>query len=164
MPLSTKGICAQILGSLATFRTHPEHQTENDCKVVLNHLVRAFSEPLEKKGDRKYYRSKLIVDGYTGETIKDHVVPVKEIMAWLFQRPDVEINVESISELEQWLSSKLLIAEITTSEDAQLNSRGLQSRMPADWTGKPDCPYQANPWARYMQAEIYKNFGDLDHN
>jgi hypothetical protein len=161
MPLTTKGICVQILGSLNTFHTHIDLQTENDCKVALNHLIRAFSEPLRRHKLHTYYQSRLITEGYVGETTSDHVVPVKAIMAHLFKLPrtSIEINSDNINALESWLTNKLIIAEITSDENSLLNEIGLQSSMPIGW-GEPNCKYESHPWARYIAAGIDRNFPD----
>jgi len=46
MPLTTCGISIQILASVQAQRAHAASCTTNDCKVVVNHLIRKFSEPL----------------------------------------------------------------------------------------------------------------------
>ncbi|WP_041713489.1 hypothetical protein [Paraglaciecola sp. T6c] len=61
MALSTDGISHQIVSSLMTYRKD-KFGTVNDCKVVLNHLIRKFSEPLAKEGLQQFYRSKNITE------------------------------------------------------------------------------------------------------
>lgn len=155
MALTTTGICIQILSSLSTFRRERVRCTENDCKVVLNHLIRKFSEPLLKQKKHQIFRSKN-VNGFLGETIDDHVVPVKVLMQFLLDLDDseIEINEENIVSLEELLSSSLILVEITPDEDLKLNAAGFQSKMPAGWSIKNDSQYK-DPWARYKAAGIY---------
>ena len=60
MALSTEGISHQIVSSLVTYNING-FGTVNDCKVVINHLIRKFSEPLDKEGKQIVYSSRLIV-------------------------------------------------------------------------------------------------------
>jgi len=151
MGLTTKGICTQIIGSIGIFRAHPEMQSENDCLVVLNHLIRKFSEPAMKEGLMKPVRSVRV----TGDCKfkREHVVPVKVVMNKLLHWPDTTISAANVNKLEQFLLDQLLVVHITPEEDACLNRAGFQQKMPSDWDG-------VDRFARYKAAGIYEN---IDH-
>lgn len=76
MPLTTRGIAIQVLASLRARREYPEHCTVNDCKVVVNHLIRKFSEPLGRAGEAQVKMSAAVRAGANGNTVRDHAVPV----------------------------------------------------------------------------------------
>jgi hypothetical protein len=78
MPLTMNGICVQILSSPASCRAHPVRCTDSECKVVLNHLVRKFSEPLNRDAAPTRICSTLLAN-YDGPMPEDHVLPVKVI-------------------------------------------------------------------------------------
>lgn len=154
MPITTTGIVYQLLGSLTTFRSYPG-QTVNDCKVVINRLLRAFDEPLRKA--RLPYESVAWQDGPRQETVEDHVVPVKVIMDWLLAQSqtiqNVAVTANNVSSIEQMLRNNLVITKLTPDEDKSLRDLRLHDRMPTeDWV--PSQTLITPPFARYEAAEI----------
>lgn len=154
MALSMNGICVQILSSLAAYRTHGQYCTENDCKVVLNHLTRKFSEPLTRAGNQQYFHSTDTL-GYTGKVVIDHVIPIREIMIRLFQIEDIDVTNTNVDLLSDMLQQSLILCQITTEEQEQLNENGFQQNMPLGW-GVAGHEYERNIWARYQATGIYE--------
>ena len=153
MPLTTTGIVHQIISSLKTYKIE-NLGTINDCKVVINHLIRKFSEPLSKSGNQKIYSS--INAKYEEKTIREHLLPVNEVMNHLFSL-DFSRNVSNLAvEIEAYLTKALVVVNLTKEEDQKLNSSGLQKSMPASYR-EPTSELFNDPWARYKYAEIYKN-------
>lgn len=155
MPLTTTGIAIQILSSLHTRRLYPDQCTVNDCKVVVNHLIRKFSEPLGRTGESSIRQSAMVKAGEVGNTVRDHAVPVTVLVEQLLQwpHPILEISQENIEHLEQYLRDSLLIVEVTSEEDRVLSGRGFQRRMPEGWTSEGHELYR-NPLARYIVCDI----------
>lgn len=160
MPLTTTGICIQILSSISTYRRERDRCSENDCKVVLNLLIRKFSEPLAKQGRQRAYISPR-AKTYTGRTFKDHVFPVGEIMSQLLALPDDALvpTDANVAKLDGLLAEMLILVTITDAENAALNAAGCQRRMPKAWSDHGHEHYQ-HPWARYRAIGI--NELDLD--
>lgn len=154
MALTTSGISAQILSSLSTYKTG-KHGTINDCKVVINHLIRKFSEPLSKEGKQAIFYSKLLKD-YNGKIIAEHLLPVKEIMTDLLNLREVSISSGNIEKMEGYLSEALVIVRITQSEDDTLNSKGFQQAMPFGYRENGHIFFK-DIWSRYKAAGIYEN-------
>lgn len=136
MPLTTTGIAIQILSSLRARRAHPEQCTINDCKVVVNHLIRKFSEPLGRTGESEIRKSRAVLAGGGGNTVRDHAVPVIVLLEQLLQWPDslLEVSPDNVARLEEFLRDSLLIVEITRDEDRTLSRRGYQRDMPEGWS------------------------------
>lgn len=153
MPLSTTGIAHQIVSSLYTYRVQ-NLGTINDCKVVINHLIRKFSEPLAKEGLQKRYNSRLIKGGVN--IVKEHVLPVKEIMHHLLEMDLNKSKVELASEVQQFLIDALVIVHISEEEDEMLNDNGFQRRMPIEYSDSGSIHHN-DIWARYKCAGIYEN-------
>ena len=155
MPLTTKGIAVQILGSVRTHRTHASICTVNDCKVVINHLVRKFSEPLTKESRHKRMKSVTVSAGDAGDTVEDHAIPVIVIVEHFLQLPDnkLDITEENIDLAISMLCDSLLLVEITRKEDNLISSSGYQRRMPDTWS-TPGHPHYQDPTARYQAAGI----------
>lgn len=149
MPLTTTGICLQILGSISTLRREINRCSQNDCKVVLNLLTRKFSEPLKKQGRQRVYITKA-AKGYSGKAFIDHAIPVGEIMKQLLSLPDVALSPteENVSALDAMLTDMLLLVRVTDAEEAALNAAGLQRKMPREWSDPTHKLYR-DPWARY---------------
>ncbi|MFQ3250168.1 MAG: hypothetical protein ACI9O6_001992 [Glaciecola sp.] len=63
LALSTIAIAHQIVSSLYTYRKE-SIETINGCKVVFNHLISKFSEPLSKECLQKRYnlRNRFILE------------------------------------------------------------------------------------------------------
>ncbi|MBU1447017.1 MAG: hypothetical protein KKF58_01775 [Gammaproteobacteria bacterium] len=149
MALTSDGICAQILGSIATYRAYPSFHTANDCMVVVNHLIRKFSEPASREGLITIIRSSKIVDGT--KTRIEHVIPVKVVMDMLISDwRDTAVTNQNVLKLKEFLRDNLLLAEITHEEDGMLNQCGLQKKMPSNWDG-------VDLFARYRAAGIFSN-------
>lgn len=130
MALSTAGISHQIVSSLMTYRKE-KLGTVNDCKVVINHLIRKFSELLGKEGLQKTFRSKNLSKNLN--KIMEHLFPVIEIMNHL-----LTINIDSpkselAEEIRDYLQNALVIVYLTEFEDKKLNSQGYQSVMPKEY-------------------------------
>lgn len=155
MPLTTTGIAVQILSSIATYKENRSICTTNDCKVVVNHLVRKFSEPLERAGKLARLQSKAVRHGATDDTIDDHAVPVIVLVEHLLKLSEKEfaINDNSIEKLCCFLTSCLLLVEVTREEDARLSRQGLQRRMPESWPQSGPLE-SGDPLARYRAAGI----------
>lgn len=151
MPLTTDGIAVQILSSIRAFRQYRTQCTTNDCKVVLNHLLRKFSEPLEREGAQHRKQSKAVLAGATDDTIVDHAVPVTVLVEHLLTLDEtfLEPNTKNIAWLKQFLTGALVLVEITRAEDLTLSKSGFQRRMPDRWTIA-----SGETLARYREAEI----------
>jgi hypothetical protein len=155
MPLTTRGISIQILASIQAQRAHAASCTTNDCKVVVNHLIRKFSEPLGRANEGEVRMSAKVAAGNSGNTVRDHAVPVIVLLEHLLDWPDehVKISPENIQRVECFLRSSLLIVEVTRDEDLLLSSRGFQRAMPNCWKTKGHNWYE-NPLARYKECGI----------
>ncbi len=155
MPLTLQGIAVQILGSIRTHRDYPSLSSINDCKVVVNHLIRKFSEPLSRNSRQKHLCSSKAASTEGGGKLKDHAVPVIIILEQLLQLPDdkLAINESNIRDVMEFLGRSLMLVEITRDEDALLNSMGLTQRMPATWS-TPGHEHFGDALARYKVAGI----------
>lgn len=153
MPLTTRGICVQILSSVRALREHSADCSTNDCKVVLNHLVRKFSEPLARVGRQHRLLSRRVADGETDDTVDDHAVPVIVILEELLAMDTERLTVsdQNLSRLERLLADSLTLVEITREEDLLLCAHGLQRRMPEGWRFDQ---LAQDRLARYRQAGI----------
>ncbi|MGO4575005.1 hypothetical protein AB4Z48_03035 [Cupriavidus sp. 2TAF22] len=154
MPLTTKGICAQILGSLSTFRMHPLVQEDSDCKVVVNHLLRKYSEPAYRNS-KKFCSTKIQQDPFQ-PSLYDHAVPVNVIMNWLLdieEKSNLAVTPENIDGLAKVLKDNLFLVRITKEEDATLTDLDLRDRMPTgNWEPSRDASHL--PRDRYTAAGI----------
>lgn len=155
MPLTTKGISLQIISSIRALRDHPENCSENDCKLVVNHLIRKFSEPAKKTGQAKVRLSAKVHAGGCRQIIKDHAVPVivllNNLLTWADK--DLIINNLNISRVEDFLIESLLLVAIDCEEDLLLSNSGFQRAMPPCWSDKSHIWYR-DPLARYRQCLI----------
>ncbi len=147
------GIAHQIVSSLYTYRVD-NLGTVNDCKVVVNHLIRKFSEPLTKEGLQKQYKSTLLKEG--DKVIKEHLIPVKEIMETLLELNLDEPKFELAEQIHQFLTEALVIVRVSEAEDAILNKQGFQQKMPASYRDSNSVLHN-DIWARYKSAGIYGN-------
>ena len=82
--LTTDGIVCQMISALKTYKLQQYgSSTVNDCQVVLNHLIRKYSEPLKRDKKQIIYYSKGSKSLKHGEKkIREHVIPVKTIMQY----------------------------------------------------------------------------------
>jgi len=155
MALTTDGIQIQILSSIHTYRSNRDKCSTNDCKVVVSHLIRKYSEPLHRAGRVQRRASHVVMSGEIDDTIEDHAVPVivlvEDLLGW-----DID-NLHSMEDgmrrLQAYLEQSLLLVEITRQEDALLSASGFQRRMPAGWSIEGDALYR-NPLARYIACGI----------
>lgn len=155
MPLTTTGICVQILSSVNAFREHRSICTSNDCKVVVNHLIRKFSEPLARQGLQVRRQSVVVRDVQGLKPIVDHAVPVIVLMDEMFRwdQKSLEISTENLQMLEKFLSDSLVLVEVSRDEDRVLSRNGLQREMPAEWRVVGN-PLFKDPLARYKISGI----------
>lgn len=128
MPLTVNGLTAQILGCITTYKANTFRQEDNDCKVALNRLVRAFGEVWIKNP-----RKSVALKNHSGKITKEHVVPVKVIMEGLLSMELKQDCNESFQKIKDYLEKHVVIALITDTEDACLRRNKLQSSMPEDW-------------------------------
>lgn len=156
MPLSQPGISVQILSSLAVHRAHRgTYCTDNDCIVVLNRLLRAFTEVPGGRRRQAMFRSRRL-DNYGGDPANDHVVPIREIITRLFHLDSVEIHQTNIDALVRMLRESLVICSITSEENTKLTLAGLRQKMPFGW-GVLGHPYESDAWARYKHVGIHQD-------
>lgn len=155
MPLTTTGIAVQILSSIGTYKQKGALCTTNDCKVVVNHLVRKFTEPLDRACKQARLQSTAVRHGATDDTIDDHAVPVIVLVERLLELPeeDLVIDDKSIEKLCRFLTSCLLLVEVTREEDARLSQQGFQRKMPESWYQSGHLE-SGDPLARYRAAGI----------
>ena len=154
MALSTEGISHQIVSALITYKID-KFGTENDCKLVINNLIRAFSSPYIKDKSLKTYYSKNINNG--AKIIKEHLLPVKEIMNYFLNLQLDTSNKKALAEsIHTYLTEVLVIVHITKEEDAALNKSGYQRKMPEDYFDSNSSLYK-DIWARYKSSNIYDN-------
>lgn len=155
MPLTTYGIAIQILASIGALHEHHQNCTINDCKVVVNHLVRKFTEPLDRQGRQKRLKSQKVARGATYDTVQDHAVPVIVLVEKLMtlDSAELQINEVNIESIEKLLEQSLLLVEVTRQEDLHLSASGLQRRMPVGWS-EIGHPLYLDPLARYKEARI----------
>jgi hypothetical protein len=155
MPLTTSGISIQILASIQAQRTHAASCTTNDCKVVVNHLIRKFSEPLGRVYESQARMSARVAAGNRGNTIRDHAVPVIVLLEELLELPaeHVEISSENVRYVDNFLRQSLLTVEITHDEDLLLSKGGFQRAMPVCWKTVGH-EWYLDPLARYKECGI----------
>ena len=154
MALSSLGIVYQIISSIKTYKID-NCGTVNDCKVVINHLIRKFSEPLEKENLQKKYYSRSLNEN--SKVIKEHLLPVNHIMNYLLKDIDININRERlVEEILSYLNNALIIVYITEQEDNELNKAGVQRKMPQEFDDIHS-PLYNDIWARYKVSNIFKN-------
>lgn len=158
MALTTRGIAVQILSSLQARKDHEALCTTNDCKVVVNHLVRKYSEPLTRDGDQRRLNSRAVAAGETDDTRDDHAIPVIVLVAELLSlgKEQVVVNETNLRHVEELLADSVLLVKITRGEDALLSASGYQQRMPDGWRD-PAHRYYRDPLARYKAAGIEIN-------
>ena len=153
MALTTKGISHQIVSAISTYK-NDGLGTINDCKVVINHLIRKYSEPLEKEGNQKFYRSSELRD--KDKVIKEHLIPVKEIMHHLLEECDISDKRFFSEYVDTFLTKSLVLILITKEEDLLLSGNGYQQKMPAEYSD-PNNELCGDVWSRYKCAGIYGN-------
>lgn len=154
MALSMQGISAMILSSLNTYR-NTDYCTINDCKLVLNNLIRNFRTPLRKE---KRHREFWSINAFNKDIkyIKDHAIPVMVLMDKLFAWDNIEMNADNIKSISDFLEFNLVIVKITEEEDHILNSSGFQRKMPSEYFDRASELYN-DLWARYKVTELFKN-------
>jgi hypothetical protein len=153
MPLTTPGIAIQILASIRAYRTHRELCSTNDCKVIVNILVRKFSEPLQRRKQQKSLMSRRVAAGE--KSTGDHAVPVDVLVEQMLKLEDGQLEISDINirNLEGFLTESLLLVAITPDENRRLCGHGLRSCMPKGWS-EPGNPLYGDPLARFREAGI----------
>jgi len=151
--LTTAGIAMQIASALHARQKYSEIVTINDCKVVLNHLIRKFSEPLDSEGKLQERSSKNVVPGKG--CVREHLMPVLTIMEEFIGWDECEL-MDLARRIEQRLRKVILIVLVTDEEDKTLRSNGLNSKMPVGYKTEGDLLY-GDIWARYKEAGIFEN-------
>lgn len=147
MPVTKVGLATQIVSCIHCYQQQVFPQTENDCKVALNRLIRAYDEALKREP-----RQSRLVDGHLGKRVLDHLVPVKVIMDHLLSTPK-STSQQSLNSVVAHLDYFLHRAEITDIEDAELRKHKVYNCMPPNWD-------KSDIWARYHAADIRSNFDD----
>lgn len=156
MALTRKGLLVQMISLVATYTKYKHLQSENDCKVALNPVVRAYGKELVKVGHVQITRSTKAHPKYKGKVVEDHVIPVKALMEHILKWPSHKITNRNLRSLEKWLSQHILIAKITAREHSKLTELKLGHRMPFKWgTALPRS--KKGKWARYSVADICGN-------
>lgn len=153
MGLTTTGISHQIVSAIKTYKDDGLG-TINDCKVVINHLIRKYNEPLEREGRQEVYRSSELIG--QEQMIKEHLIPVKEIMRHLLEDCDTSDGKAFAEYVNSYLCKSLILVLITKDEDLLLSSSGYQQKMPHEYTD-PTNELYGDIWSRYKCAGIYRN-------
>lgn len=149
MPLTERGLAIQMLSSTASFRRHHPGAL-NDCKVVLNHLVRKFTEPLQRVNEQNWAWT---AEAERSERLEeDHAVPADVIVSeHILSLPDVALTPTdvNVSRLITLLRTQLILVLVTPSQHRQLP----QSFMPAAYYAAGG-PLFHDPLARYKNAGV----------
>jgi len=145
MPLTVQGVTAQILSCIDCYKNPVFPQEENDCKVALNRLIRAFGEANKQPA---YISNEAIT--FQGKVVKEHVVPVKVMMNHLLSMDIKPKEITSFELVKSYLEKHVVISRITSEEDARLRENKLHDSMPNDWN-------QLDIWARYEKVGITLN-------
>lgn len=155
MPLTTRGICIQILSSLWAHHDFREMSSTNDCKVVVSHLVRKFSEPLQRAEKQQRLVSRTVHDGALDDTVDDHAVPVIVLVEKLLgMEPKYkQVTEANANALEGMLRKSLVLVTVTVDQDRLLCGAGLQRCMPPGWEDQAS-PFHGDVLARYKVAGI----------
>lgn len=155
MPLTTKGIAIQVLASIGAYRANDQVCTVNDCKVVVNHLIRKFSEPLGRTGKAQLGKSMKVQEGAGGKTVRDHAVPVIVLVEELLKldQDKLSISDENIKHVEDFLTRSIYVVNITVGQDRLLCSDGYRQRMPEHWSSDGHF-LGCNPFVRYEECGI----------
>ncbi|ATB69386.1 hypothetical protein SJPD1_1276 [Sulfurospirillum diekertiae] len=156
--LTTDGIVCQIISALKTYKLQQYCiSTINDCQVVLNHLIRKYSEPLKRESKRPMYCSKNLQEGV--KKIREHVIPVKVVMEYLLSlKIDEEGSMKDT--IKTYLDSNLIIVDLTDEEDKKLIIEYKDS-MPKAYA-EPTSEYYQDIWCRYKLAGIYDNIQECN--
>lgn len=161
--LTTEGIIYQMISAL---RTHKELErgTVNDCQVVLNHLIRKYSEPLKRDKKQIIYYSEGLKRLKPGEKkIREHVIPVKTIMQYLLNL-NLEIGDKNLKNtIEKYLNENLIIVYLTHDEDKMLTRIGIKDSMPQEYSNQ-NSEYYQDKWARYKVAGICETLYSKKNN
>ena len=124
-------------------------------KILLNHLIRKYSEPSKTK----IYNSKASKELKPGQKkVREHAIPVKVIMQYLLGLSITINDDEDLKEkIKEYLNKNLIIVRLTPAEDKLLTKAGVSDSMPQGYYSDPTHDYYQNIWSRYKLAGIYKN-------
>lgn len=152
--LTTDGIVCQMISALKTYKLQQYgSSTVNDCQVVLNHLIRKYSEPSKTK----IYDSKASKELNPGQRkVREHAIPVKVIMQYLLSLKITQSDEILKKTIKEYLNENLIIVHLTPAEDQLLNRAGVSDSMPQGYSD-PTHEYYQDIWSRYKLAGIYKN-------
>lgn len=145
--LSEQGLVAHIVNAISLWRQVPKGSTDNDCKLVIAHAVRAYQRlrypPTRGLPATAAARAQLLA----GETaIREHVVPVGCVLNALMHLVvpgDTEAAREKATEI---LETSTILAWVIKDEHAKLS----QDTMPEKYASYP----WKNVWARYLEAGL----------
>ncbi len=145
--LSLTGLAAQVISSVKVHKSGL--CTANDCKFVLNNIVRVF--PLGES-HRWYHSHNSKLDGV--EIQHDHVVPVNAIVEHL-----LDSNEYDVERVKSFLQTYLAKASITKDEHLLLGELGLAHCMPETWAFTKST--DGHILKRYAEARIQVAKGRL---
>lgn len=145
--VSECGLIAHIANAISLWRQVPKGSTDNDCKLVIAHAVRAYQRLLYPATRGLPATAKARANLLARETaIREHVVPVGCILNTLmhFVEPgDVQVARARVIDI---LETSTILAWVTKDEHAKLS----QDTMPEAYFYYP----WKDVWARYSDAGI----------
>lgn len=124
---------------------------ESECKEGINNLTRAYGRQFCHK---KPSRISVEADraAYGARCPKDHVVPIKHLMAHLMGEAKASGRINA-KQIIAFLDTHSITCKITESEDQKLRTAKLWDKMPASSI----CPHTGrilNIWARYEHPDV----------
>lgn len=145
--LSESGLVAHIANVISLWRQVPKVSTNNDCKLVIAHAVRAYQK-LRYPATRGLpatpaARAKLA----SGETaIREHAVPVGCVLNALMNLVEPHDVQAARAKVMEILEASTILAWVTKEEHAKLSP----DTMPTECSFYP----WIDVWARYHDAKI----------
>jgi hypothetical protein len=145
--LSETGLVAHIANAISLWRQVPKISTDNDCKLVIAHAVRAYQK-LRYPASRGLpstvaAREKLLA---REPAIREHAVPVGCVLNALMKLVDPHDVGAARAMVLEILETSTVLAWVTKEEHAQLS----QDTMPKGFSSYP----WADVWARYHDAKV----------
>ena len=145
--LSEAGLIAHIANAISLWREVPKGSTDNDCKLVIAHAVRAYQRlhfPITRGLPATVKAREKLQSGETA--IREHVVPVGCVLNALMHFVDPTDVQAARAMVIEILDASTILAWVTKGEHARLS----QDTMPSDYSTYP----WKDVWARYREAEI----------